>query len=79
MSKVKPKFGCFLDTKRLLEQLMDIIWTHFGLGHILDVFKTHLGHFLDTFCQNVSKMCPSPHRAVAPELLRPFAKREHMP
>ena len=38
MSNVKSKFGCFLDTKRLFGQLMDIIWTHFGFGHISDVF-----------------------------------------
>ena len=38
------RHGHFLDI------FLDIICTHFGLGHILDTFWTHFGYFLKTMC-----------------------------
>ena len=34
---------------------MDIFWTHFGFGHILDTLWTRFGHFSRISVENVSE------------------------
>ena len=60
-----PKFikplDIFLDIFNRIGRILGTFWTYLRLW-------TYFGHIMDTFGLNVSKMCPSPHRAGAPRL-----------
>ena len=60
-----PKFikplDIFLDIFNRIGRILGTFWTYLRLW-------TYFGHIMDTFGWNVSKMCPSPHRAGAPKM-----------
>ena len=58
----KIGFRHILGTICMFGHFLDMLWTNHGVW-------THLGHIMDMFYQNVSKKCPSPHRAPAPNSL----------
>ena len=58
--------GHILDIISYFEHLLDIFWTFFAKICPNLLVWAHLGHILDTLCENVSKKCPSLHRAGAP-------------
>ena len=67
MSKTCPRNSWIMDTIEAHGHFMDIIWIHFGFGHFKDIFWSLFEHIMDTFCQNMSKMRPSPHPGPAPK------------
>ena len=61
--------GHILDIISYFEHLLDIFWTFFAKICPNLLVWAHLGHILGTLCKNVSKKCPSLHRAGAPQFL----------
>ena len=63
--------GHILDIISYFEHLLDIFWTFCTKMCPNLLVWAHLGHILDTLCENVSKKCPSLHRAGAPSFPLP--------